>query len=206
MPGKILPPPPRQVIVEQHDTCPAKPPPIYIEKWLPYEHQERPIIHEYLQESPCHRQCSVLSHYQNQSRCNNDHSQSDNTKIEYSQHAHSQHIHPQHDHTHHKHHCCHKQAPQHIIVHSNHSCSCERSHKYHHECLKPIVHNAIIKYAVPQAKLKFPSFARPLLPKLPLFAPLPILPNRMIPNLNVRMNLKNCSSLTWWKNTNWNRF
>jgi hypothetical protein len=58
----------------------------------------------------------------------------------------------------------------------------------------------MIKYAMPPAKLRFPSFQRlPFVSKLPSYSPLAYIPNRLMSNLNVRMNLNSCSSLNWWK-------
>ena len=43
VPGKLMSPPPRQLIVEKLPPLPKKPQPIIIEKWLPYETQKRAV-------------------------------------------------------------------------------------------------------------------------------------------------------------------
>lgn len=43
IPGRIMPPPPRRVIIERLPQLPAKPQGIIIERWLPYEQQTRNI-------------------------------------------------------------------------------------------------------------------------------------------------------------------
>ena len=43
VPGRVLPPPPRQVIVERLPHQPEPPPNIIIEKWLDYEPQQRQV-------------------------------------------------------------------------------------------------------------------------------------------------------------------
>ncbi len=46
IPGKTLPAPARQLIVEKYETLPQKPQPVIVERWLPYDIPERPIIHD----------------------------------------------------------------------------------------------------------------------------------------------------------------
>ena len=45
IPGRVLPPPPRQVIVERLPQQPEQPPNIIIEKWLDYEPQQRRVLY-----------------------------------------------------------------------------------------------------------------------------------------------------------------
>lgn len=46
LPGKVLDPPPRKIIIERMADLPAKPQPIIIEKWLPYGQQKRNVVFE----------------------------------------------------------------------------------------------------------------------------------------------------------------
>lgn len=46
LPGKVMDPPPRKVIIERMAQLPAKPQPIVIEKWLPYERQARKVVYQ----------------------------------------------------------------------------------------------------------------------------------------------------------------
>jgi len=46
LPGKVMDPPPRKVIIERMAQLPPKPQPIVIEKWLPYERQARKVVYQ----------------------------------------------------------------------------------------------------------------------------------------------------------------
>jgi hypothetical protein len=46
IPGRVITSPNRQVVIERMPNLPAKPQPIIIEKWLPYEKQKRRVIYQ----------------------------------------------------------------------------------------------------------------------------------------------------------------
>jgi len=46
VPGKVLPPPARKVIIERLPACPPKPQQIFIERWLPYEQPKQRVIYQ----------------------------------------------------------------------------------------------------------------------------------------------------------------
>lgn len=46
VPGKVIPPPARKVVVERLPPIPAKPQQIFIEKWLPFKQEKRRVVYQ----------------------------------------------------------------------------------------------------------------------------------------------------------------
>jgi len=53
LPGKKLAPAPRRVVIEKLPLLPFKPQPVVVERWLPYEKQERRVIFQKAPPDPC---------------------------------------------------------------------------------------------------------------------------------------------------------
>lgn len=53
IPGKRLAPVPRRVVIEKLPPLPCKPQPVVVERWLPYEKQERRVIFQKAPADPC---------------------------------------------------------------------------------------------------------------------------------------------------------
>ncbi len=53
IPGKLMPPPPRQVVIERLPQVPAKPQQVTVERWLPFAQQKRRVVFQKEKETAC---------------------------------------------------------------------------------------------------------------------------------------------------------